>query len=75
MAKKENQREIIAQTEVKNDTQNATDLANTAKSVYAVKKGESLADIATKHKMSVRTLMQLNELNTFDVVVGMKLKV
>ena len=43
-------------------------------SFHIVRKGEKLSAIATSYGMSVRKLMHLNELTSFNVKVGDKLK-
>ena len=43
-------------------------------SFHIVRKGEKLSTIATNYGMSVRKLMHLNELTSFEPKVGDKLK-
>jgi len=44
-------------------------------SIYIVKSGDSLGQIAVDHKMSIKTLKELNQLTNDTIVVGQKLRV
>lgn len=48
---------------------------SSSKSTYTVKNGDYLYAIATKHKMSVNQLLELNNLKSNIIFVGQKLKV
>lgn len=41
---------------------------------YVVKKGDTIASVATKHGISVQTLKAKNELKSFKLEVGQKLE-
>ena len=43
--------------------------------VYVVKPGDSLGEIALKHKTSISNLKKLNNLNNDRIIVGQKIKV
>lgn len=45
------------------------------KNVYVVKEGDKISEIATKQGISVRKLMALNDLKSFDVKPGAELTV
>lgn len=45
------------------------------KNVYVVKEGDKISEIATKQGISVRKLMALNDLKSFDVKPGTELTV
>lgn len=52
----------------------APSAAQVTESIYVVKSGDTLARIAKQHKLTVKALKSVNDLDTDSIVVGMKLK-